>query len=185
MSASPDRPVYRHAEHAGNFADIHKHAVLAWIAASLADAGTPFCVLDTHAGDGIYPPDDAHLRTVQSVGGARNAPQALQPYLRVLHGAAGAHRPGAYPGSPWLLRALMGARDRLVLCENDPAACRTLRELFGGDNRVTVLEADGWARLRRWPPAGCRRGLLLTDPPYTGEGDYRVAPRRLAAAARR
>ena len=45
---------YRHAFHAGNFADVVKHALLARILIHLAEKPQPFRVIDTHAGAGLY-----------------------------------------------------------------------------------------------------------------------------------
>jgi len=45
---------YRHSFHAGNFADVVKHAVLVRILLHLREKPAPFRVIDTHAGAGLY-----------------------------------------------------------------------------------------------------------------------------------
>jgi 23S rRNA (adenine2030-N6)-methyltransferase len=183
---SPATPDYRHACHAGNFADVHKHGVLAWILQALSAHGMPLCVLDTHAGDGLYRLEDAgRAGGLASLCRAGDAPAPLNPYLRALDALAGTAGLDVYPGSPWLLRTLLRPGDCLWLGETHPAAVRTLRGHFGGDPQVRVLEQDAWDLLRRWPPPGCSRGLVLVDPPYVRDAEYRIAAAALREAAAR
>jgi 23S rRNA (adenine2030-N6)-methyltransferase len=182
----PGVPVYRHHRHAGNFADIHKHAVLAWLVRALTRAREALCVLDTHAGDGLYRLDDARRRAnLASLRSDAGAPAALAPYLHVL---GTLNRPSSldvYPGSPWLVRTLMGPGDALFLAESHPRAVAALSARFRDDPRVRVLERDGWEVLGQWRPAGSSRGLVLVDPPYTDARDYGFAADALIDAARR
>jgi 23S rRNA (adenine2030-N6)-methyltransferase len=185
---SPDTPDhdYRHGRHAGNFADVHKHGVLAWLVHALTAHDASVCVLDTHAGDGLYRLEDARrARGLTALCRAGDAPAALMPYLRALDGLAGGAEPGLYPGSPWLVRALLRPGDLLWLGETHPEAVRALRARFREDPQVRVLEQDAWDLLRRWPPPGCPRGLVMVDPPYVRDAEYRIAPAALIGAARR
>ncbi len=183
---SPGVPVYRHHRHAGNFADIHKHAVLAWLVRALTRAGGPLCVLDTHAGDGLYRLDDARRQAkLASLRSDAGAPAALAPYLHVLDTLNGPSSLDVYPGSPWLVRALMGPGDALFLAESHPRAAAALSVRFRDDPRVRVLERDGWEVLGQWCPAGSSRGLVLLDPPYADSRDHDLAPDALIDAARR
>lgn len=177
---------YRHSRHAGNAADVYKHAVLARIVHRLASADGPLCILDTHAGDGLYRLEAARRHLIARLREDRNRPPALEPYRRVLDAWARSDGEEAYPGSPLLLRTLMGAGDSLLLADTHPDAIDALRRRFDDDPRVTVFEGDGWVALQAWRTDGCLRGLVLVDPPYDSDTDYRLAAEAvLGAAARR
>ncbi|WP_018233968.1 23S rRNA (adenine(2030)-N(6))-methyltransferase RlmJ [Thioalkalivibrio thiocyanodenitrificans] len=181
----PDVPVYRHHRHAGNFADIHKHVVLAWLVRALTRADGALCVLDTHAGDGLYRLDDERRANLASLRSDAGLPATLAPYLHVLDSLNGPSSLDVYPGSPWLVRALMGPDDALFLAESHPRAAAALSARFRDEPRVRVLERDGWEVLGQWQPAGYSRGLALLDPPYADARDYGIAPDALIDAARR
>ncbi|MEI7609350.1 MAG: 23S rRNA (adenine(2030)-N(6))-methyltransferase RlmJ [Rhodospirillaceae bacterium] len=190
---------YRHAYHAGNFADVVKHAVLALLLERLAAKPSPYFVLDTHAGIGRYDlASEAALKTGEAAAGigrllAAPAGEATPPELTAYLGAVAALNDGSppgemprwYPGSPRLTRALMRAGDRLVLAEAHPDDARTLKREFAGDAQVQVHHRDGWGALKAFLPPPERRGLVLIDPPYESadEADRLVAG--LAAAHRR
>ena len=190
---------YRHAYHAGNFADVVKHAVLALLLERLAAKPSPYFVLDTHAGIGRYDlAAEAALKTGEAAAGigrllAALAGQATPPELAAYLGAvaalngaaAGGEMPRWYPGSPRLTRALMRPGDRLVLAEAHPEDARALKREFAGDAQVQVHHRDGWGALKAFLPPPERRGLVLIDPPYESadEADRLVAG--LAAAHRR
>ena len=176
---------YRHSRHAGNFADVHKHALLAWITDRLVSAGGPLCILDTHAGDGLYRPEAGRQHLLTRLRADDGPPSALDPYRRALASAVCTGGEGAYPGSPYLLRTLMGADDRLLLADTHPIALGALRNRFGDDPRVTILDVDGWSALGQWRTDGCARGLVLVDPPYDSDRDYRLAAEAVISAARR
>ena len=175
---------YRHAFHAGNFADCTKRALLVWLLRALARKPAPFAVLDTHAGAGRYTLcGDAERTGEWRAGIARllHAPPApLADYVGVVEAA------GLYPGSPTIARALLRPGDRLVCCELHPEEATTLRRLFAGDSQVAVHRRDGWQALTALlPPAGPRRGLVLIDPPYEAPGEYARVAEALALVARR
>ena len=190
---------YRHAYHAGNFADVVKHAVLALLLERLAAKPSPYFVLDTHAGIGRYDlAAEAALKTGEAAAGigrllAALAGQATPPELAAYLGAvaalngaaAGGEMPRWYPGSPRLTRALMRPGDRLVLAEAHPEDARALKREFAGEAQVQVHHRDGWGALKAFLPPPERRGLVLIDPPYESadEADRLVAG--LAAAHRR
>lgn len=159
---------YRHAFHAGNFADCVKHAVLvAWLRL-LARKPAPFAVLDTHAGAGRFSLDgDEARRTGEWSGGIGRllegtVPEALADYVRVVREA------GLYPGSPVIVQSLLRPEDRLVACELHPEEAASLRGVLAGDARCSVHGRDGYEAIGGLlPPAGgVRRGLVLIDPPF-------------------
>jgi 23S rRNA (adenine2030-N6)-methyltransferase len=117
---------YRHAFHAGNFADCMKHALLVWLLRAMARKPAPFAVLDTHAGIGAYDLSaDEARRTGEAAGGIlrllENPAPALDDYLGLVRGL------GLYPGSPALIRAVLRPGDRLICCELHPEEYGALR----------------------------------------------------------
>jgi len=173
---------YRHAFHAGNFADVLKHVVLALIVRHLNGKPAPWSYLDTHAGCGIY---DLGGEQAERTGEWRNgvgrlegralgeaAEAILAPWREVLAGVAADH-PGArlYPGSPEIVRRMARRDDRLRLCEMHPKDCAALSDAMGRDRRVKVVEIDGWTALGAWLPPRERRGLVLIDPPFEEPGE--------------
>ncbi len=175
---------YRHAYHAGNFADCVKHALLVWLLRALARKDAPFAVLDTHAGIGAYDlSSDAARRTGEAAQGIGRVTESAAPeladYLAVVH------RLGMYPGSPAIARALLRPGDRLVCCELHPEDFAALRRRFARDDAVSVHHRDGYEALRALLPPKERRGLVLIDPPYEAVDEFdRVADGLTVANAR-
>ncbi len=173
---------YQHAFHAGNFADVHKHAVLARILLQLRAKPAAFRVIDTHAGGGRYdllgaePSRSGEWR--QGIERVWNAtrPGALQtllaPYLDVVAALNPDGRLRTYPGSPVIAKALLRAQDRLIACELEPRAAASLKAALRGDQRVKVLSIDGWTALNAFVPPKERRGLVIVDPPFEDADDF-------------
>ncbi|MVA78824.1 23S rRNA (adenine(2030)-N(6))-methyltransferase RlmJ [Agrobacterium vitis] len=186
---------YRHIYHAGNFADVLKHAVLARLVIYLQQKDKAFRVLDTHAGIGLYDlSSDESQKTGEWLGGIGKlleaeltpaAAQVLQPYLdvvRALNPDGGLTR---YPGSPKLARDLFRPQDRLSAMELHPDDCRTLARLFEGDYQSRITELDGWLALGAHLPPKEKRGIVLVDPPFELDGEYERLVDGLARAYRR
>ena len=170
---------YRHIYHAGNFADVLKHAVLALIIKALQKKDAPFCYFDTHAGIGRY---DLHHEAAQKTGEYRTgiarlwnnvaAPPAVAGYLAAVRALnAGTHL-RYYPGSPRVARHLLRPQDRMVLFELHPEEVAMLRHEFSGDRQVAVHEQDGYAGLKGFLPPPEKRGVVLVDPPYEQRDEY-------------
>ena len=194
---------YRHAFHAGNFADVLKHAVLARILVLLARKETPFRVLDTHAGIGLYDLASAEAeKTGEWQGGigrvlaapfAEPVARLLEPWLRAVASANGVTRPehlvadrlARYPGSPLIVRSGLRRDDRAIAVELHPGDAETLAELFAGDARLKVVELDGWLSLKSFLPFKERRGLVVIDPPFEQEGEFDRIIAGLVQATRR
>lgn len=167
---------YRHAFHAGNFADLLKHAVLALCLEHLKKKPKPFRYLDTHAGIGAYDlaSDEARRSPEWKDGIARlldaapadGAARALAPLLDTVKAMNTAGALQAYPGSPELAARLMREQDRLTLCELHPADSRTLDQRYARDGRVKVEMRDGYKALGALLPPREKRGLVLVDPPF-------------------
>ena len=174
---------YRHAYHAGNFADCMKHALLLWLLRAMARKPAPFAVLDTHAGTGAYDlASDEAQRTSEAANGILRLldapPPALADYVGLVQSL------GLYPGSPKLVRAVLRPDDRLICCELHPEDYGHLRRRFGRDRQVTVHLRDGYEALTGLLPPAQKRGLVLIDPPYeaTDEFDRVVAGLRSGTA---
>jgi 23S rRNA (adenine2030-N6)-methyltransferase len=170
---------YRHAFHAGNFADCMKHALLVWLVGALARKPAGFAVLDTHAGIGRY---DLAAGPAERTGEWRagiarlleDPPAPLADYVGLVR------RLGLYPGSPALVRALLRPQDRLACCELHPEDALQLRREFAGDRQVAVHHRDGWEALGALLPPAEKRGLVLIDPPFEQPDEFA----RLAAGLR-
>jgi 23S rRNA (adenine2030-N6)-methyltransferase len=186
---------YRHAFHAGNFADVVKHAVLTRLLVHLCGKPAPFRVIDTHAGAGLY--DLAGPEASRSgewhTGIQRlldaDIPQALRPLLAPYLDAVAACNPTgrltSYPGSPALVRGFLRAPDRLVACELEPNAAAGLGRNFGNDRRIKVIAIDGWTALNAYVPPKERRGLVLIDPPFEAADDFSRLAQGLEGAHRK
>lgn len=187
---------YRHAYHAGNFADVLKHAVLAAIVTYLKRKEHAFRVIDTHAGPGLYDLSATEAQKTGEwrggIGKLRDAELSpalsafLEPFLSaVMSLNAGADGIRLYPGSPKLVRTLLRKQDRLTAIELHPKDARALKELFAGDFQTRVIELDGWLSLGGHLPPKEKRGLILVDPPFEKDGEYDRLVDGLARAARR
>jgi len=174
---------YRHGFHAGNFADVFKHVLLARILVYLARKETPFRVIDTHAGEGVYDlAADAAQRTAEWRDGVarlttgEDPPLALRDLLAPWRDCVGPvdaeGRPNAYPGSPMLAARLMRAQDRAIFCELRPDGFAALRRRFGRDDRIRALHLDGYTGLGAFVPPKEKRGLVLIDPPFERTDEY-------------
>jgi 23S rRNA (adenine2030-N6)-methyltransferase len=186
---------YRHAFHAGNFADVIKHAVLARILVHLAAKPAPFRVIDTHAGSGHYDltgPEATRGGEWQGgigrpIGASLPADTAelLAPYLDVVRSLNPGDRLTTYPGSPAIAQACLRPCDRLIACEIEPQASRLLIHHFHGDRRVKAIAIDGWTALKAYVPPKERRGLVLVDPPFEEAGEFMRLAQGFAAAHRK
>ena len=186
---------YRHAYHAGNFADVVKHIVLSRIIEYLKRKDAPFRVIDTHAGIGLYDlSSEQAARTGEWLGGiGRLAGKTFTPEVATLLGpyldAAGLNDAAgeikSYPGSPLITRRLLRKQDRLFAVELHPEDAAELRQLFAGDIQTRVLELDGWLALGAQLPPKERRGLVLVDPPFEEPGEFERMADALAKAHHR
>src|SRR6266404_2758537 len=173
---------YRHAFHAGGFADVIKHIVLVRILTHLQDKPAAFRVIDTHAGAGLYDlaGDEARrggewltgiARVMQARFSETTAP-LVGPYLDIVRAFNPQRDLQTYPGSPLIARALLRPQDRLVVCEVEPAARKRLIDALRRDSQARVVDLDGWVALPAFVPPNERRGLVLIDPPYEQKDEF-------------
>lgn len=190
---------YRHSYHAGNFADVLKHAVLAAVLDYLKRKDPGFRIIDTHAGIGIYDLSSVEAQKTgewrdgvgRVMGADLSEPLAafLSPWLDAVRALNPQIEAEAvlqlYPGSPKLARMLMRKQDRLSAIELHPADAEMLKSVFEGDYQVRVTELDGWLALGAHLPPKERRGLVLIDPPFEQKGEFDRMVDGLARATRR
>ncbi len=182
---------YRHAFHAGNFADVMKHAALVAALMRLTEKDRPLFLLETHAGRGRYDLAQAGgeaergIRRVAAAG-VESAHPALARYLAIVRGLNTGGAIQNYPGSPLIAAALLRPGDRAAFCELQAPEADALRREFRRDPRIGVHLRDGYEALGALLPPAEKRGLALIDPPYeeTGADFSRVAGALVDAAAR-
>ncbi len=173
---------YRHAFHAGSFADVIKHLVLVRILMYLHEKPAPFRVIDSHAGAGLYDlsGEDAQ-RTGEWLTGIARLMQArltestvplVAPYLDIVRSFNPQKGLTAYPGSPLIARKLLRPQDSLVACEVAPAARKALIAALRRDPQARVVDLDGWVGLPAFVPPKERRGVVLIDPPFEAKDEF-------------
>ena len=181
---------YRHAFHAGNFADLVKHACLTAALAEMTVAGPPLQVIDTHAGAGLYDlgGEDAR-RTAEAERGVfalladKAAPAVFAPLKGEIAKLNGKGDPRLYPGSPLLVAAALRKADTLLACELRPEEAGRLRLTLKQSRGAEVVIADGFtlaARVKAGQPT-----LVLIDPPFERGDDYDQIVKATAAVLRR
>lgn len=167
---------YLHAYHAGNLADVHKHAALAWMLDAMAAKPKALSYLESHAGRGLYDLGAAEaLRTGEAAGGIGRVAGwfgADDPYARALAWARARH--GGYPGSPLIAAALLRAGDAMTLAELHPREHEALAALMG--TRARVERRDGLEMAVALAPPTPRRGVLVVDPSWEVKEDYEAVP---------
>lgn len=172
---------YRHIFHAGNFADVMKHALLCRVLLYLGAKDAPFRVIDTHAGIGRY---DLTSETAQrspewrdGIGrllGVRlpdDVTALLKPYLDIVAPLMAGPR-ALYPGSPEIALKLTRTQDRLSFIEKHPIDVNALKSVVAGDRRAKALCLDGWTAWNAQVPPPERRGVVLVDPPFEEPGEW-------------
>lgn len=182
---------YRHAYHAGNFADVMKHALLTLVIGHMKKKDKPFFLLDTHAGTGMTELGGEEAQKtgeyLQGIARLLDTPvphPALAAYLDAVRKLGGTPLT-RYPGSPALMAHLARAEDRLAFCELHPEDAARLRANFRRDARVKSHEMDGYTALKAMLPPKERRGVILIDPPFEQRDEYARLAEALAEAHRR
>ena len=194
---------YQHAFHAGNFADVHKHVVLARILVHLRQKPAAFRVIDSHAGGGRYDLFAAEpsrsgewrdgierlwieaLAEQRRDGADTRIGELLAPYLDVIAACNPGGSLRTYPGSPLIVQKLLRRQDRLIACELEPKSAARLAAVLRGDRRVKSLAIDGWTAVGAYVPPKERRGLVLVDPPFEDAADFLRLSEVLAVAHRK
>ena len=173
---------YRHAFHAGSFADVIKHIVLVRMLTYLQEKPAPFRVIDTHAGAGVYDLTSEEARRggewltgiarIMQARFSEKTEPLLRPYLDIVRSFNPQRDLVAYPGSPMIARALLRPQDRLTACEVEPKARKRLIDALRRDTQARVVDLDGWTALPAFVPPNERRGLVLIDPPFEAKDEF-------------
>ena len=180
---------YRHLFHAGSFADVFKHALLARLLVALAGKEKPYFYLDTHAGTGRY--DLAHewaWKGREFAGGIgklwdrKDAPGGLAPYLDAVRSENPKGRLRFYPGSPLIALKLRRHDDRIALAELNGTDCAGLEAAVARARHVAVHRMDGYQALQAFLPPPERRGLVLLDSSFDRSGEFQRIVRALKDA---
>jgi 23S rRNA (adenine2030-N6)-methyltransferase len=179
---------YRHAYHAGNFADVMKHTALVAVLLHLRKKQAPFAVIDTHAGRDLYDLSGTEAgktgearHGIASLGDAPAGNEVLQTYLDT----ARSFGSGTYPGSPLIAAHLLRPQDRLVAIEKHPEECEALTTALKPFRKTRAVCADGYERLAALLPPQERRGAILIDPPFEAPDEFAQMADALGNALRR
>jgi len=183
---------YRHAFHAGNFADVLKHLILIQVINYLKQKDKPFCCIDTHAGAGMYTlnSDYALKNREFDTGIAKlwqrtDLPQAVADYVALIKQFNPIDRLNHYPGSPLIAQQLLRANDRLFCYELHSTEIKILTATLKKDRHIKVFHADGLKNSLGLLPPTERRGLVLIDPSYELKTDYQEVIETLIAMYKR
>src|SRR4051795_9689775 len=173
---------YRHAFHAGGFADVVKHIVLVRILVNLQDKPAAFRVIDSHAGAGRYDLESEEARRggewrtgiarIMQARFSENVLPLLKPYLDIVRSFNPPRELQVYPGSPLIARAMLRPQDRLVACEVEANARKRLIGALSRDTQARVVDLDGWVALPAFVPPKERRGLVLIDPSFEQKDEF-------------
>ena len=161
---------YRHMYHAGNFADVFKHALLTRLLIALSSKDKPYLYLDTHAGIGRY--DLVHSwaqkareyeNGIARVLDAKDIPALMEPYVEIVRALNPDGRLRHYPGSPWIAKRFLRRGDRMVAVELNPTDHDELASVLAHERNVAVQKMDAYQALKAYLPPAERRGLVLSD----------------------
>ncbi|HTO39750.1 MAG TPA: 23S rRNA (adenine(2030)-N(6))-methyltransferase RlmJ [Rhizomicrobium sp.] len=166
---------YRHAYHAGNFADVLKHTALVAVLLHLRKKDAPFAVFDSHAGRGLYDLGGAEAgKTGEAQDGIARLDAAptdqpvLGTYLEIVRSFGRDH----YPGSPLIAARLLRPQDRLIAIEKHPEESRALTAALQPWRKAQSILGDGYARLPALLPPPERRGVVLIDAPFEAPNEF-------------
>ncbi len=173
---------YRHAFHAGNYADVLKHIVLQRILRHLTEKDKPLMYVDTHAGAGGYRLDSEYAEKTEEfhdgiakLWDRNDLPEPIAEYVdrvRQFNYASNGKKLSHYPGSPWIAQQLLRPQDKLVFSELHSSDFPLLNKHFRSDDRIRILEEDGYKTLNAVFPPAQKRGLVLIDPSYEQKKEY-------------
>lgn len=170
---------YRHAFHAGNYADVLKHLVICRILTHMTQKDAPMCYVETHAGAGCYKLTSAEAKKTgeyhQGIGllwDKQDLPPPLAEYVQLVRQLNTGKKLLQYPGSPWFAHQILRPYDRLELCELHPQDFPLLDQMFKKDRKVHCHFEDGFKRSIALLPPVEKRGLIVIDPSYEIKQDY-------------
>ena len=168
---------YRHSYHAGNFADLIKHIVLVEILDHMLQKDTPFEVIDTHSGAGLYDLRSSHAEKLQEhTNGIRKLNPADFPelvrYFAAINAVNESDTINFYPGSPLIAKHFLRSGDRAWLFELHPQDYELLCNTMGTNKKIRVSCEDGLKGMLALLPPLSRRGVVFIDPSYEVKAEY-------------
>ena len=183
---------YRHAFHAGNFADVLKHSVLTLVLDYMTRKEKGFHYIDSHSGAGMYQLTDEYAQKtgeykegIAKLVNEKNIPDALQPYIDLineLNPDSDSNNLTLYPGSPGIAKRYMRRQDSTHLFELHPTDIEHLNEFCYRWKKVFIKQSDGYQGVLGLVPPPSRRGVVLIDPPYEIKEDYPKAVKTIINA---
>ena len=180
---------YRHAFHAGNFADVLKHSVLTLVLEYMTRKEKGFYYIDSHSGAGMYSLVDEYAqKTAEYLNGINkiihcdDLPQELEQYLSIIKQLNPNETLNIYPGSPALAKQLTRRQDSSHLFELHPTDNKLLNEFCQRWHKSHVQQSDGYQGILSLVPPPCRRAVILIDPPYELKTDYEIAVNTITKA---
>ena len=183
---------YRHAFHAGNFADVLKHSVLSLVLDYMTRKEKGFCYIDSHSGAGMYQLADEYAQKtgeykdgIAKIINDENAPESLEPYLSLINSLNLNPSDGelnVYPGSPGIAKAFVRRQDSSHLFELHPTDIQHLEDFCQRWRKVFVKQSDGYQGVLGLVPPPSRRGVVLIDPPFELKEDYQKAVKTIIKA---
>ena len=183
---------YRHAFHAGNFADVLKHLVLSEVLEYMGAKDKGYSYIDTHAGAGMYQlRDEKAKKTAEYLDGIAklwqrsDLPEALQAYIEYIHELNANGHLLRYPGSPSIAEFFMRRQDAAFLYDLHPTDFNLLNKHLGKKRKFQVFKSDGYKAFKAHLPPATGRAVMLIDPPYEIKTDYKQAVKTIIAASER
>ncbi len=181
---------YRHAFHAGNFADVLKHSVLTLVLEYMTRKEKGFYYIDSHSGAGMYQLADEYAQKtgeykdgIAKLIEQQDLPEAIEPYIDLVKGLnRDQDELSLYPGSPGIARQFTRRQDSAHLFELHPTDIEHLKEYSQRWNKSHVKQSDGYQGVLGLVPPPNRRGVVLIDPPYELKEDYLKAVRTIVNA---
>lgn len=172
---------YRHAYHAGNFADVLKHSVLTLVLEYMTRKEKGFSYVDSHSGAGMYSLSDPYAeKTGEYKDGiakliSTDVPESLLPYIELIQSLNSDNELAIYPGSPGIAKAILRRQDTANLYELHSTDHQLLAEFCERWRKAHVNKSDGYQGVLSHMPTPSRRGVVLIDPPYEIKNDYEKA----------
>ena len=184
---------YRHAFHAGNFADVLKHSVLSLVLDYMTRKEKGFHYIDSHSGAGMYQLAEEYAQKtgeykdgIAKIINDENAPESLEPYLSLIKSlnlnSSSSDELEVYPGSPGIAKAFVRRQDSSHLFELHPTDIQHLEDFCQRWRKVFVKQSDGYQGVLGLIPPPSRRGVVLIDPPYELKEDYQKAVKTIVKA---
>lgn len=178
---------YRHAYHAGNFADVFKHSIIVALTQSFLQKDSAFCYLDTHSGAGRYNLLSKAAQTnkefkngIEKILAQPNPPEFIKDFLYCVQ-----KNPSFYPGSPLFVKEFLRPQDRMILSELHSEEYFLLKKLLGSRKQVSVYCQDAYQSLKAYLPPKERRGFVLIDPPFEKQNEFESLTKALSQAIQR